>query len=86
LLSMDIQGDVNGPFGPGGAFGPDVTLLSYAYDDGGLKIETGQTQRPPTGAVPEPTSIALGALGALVLGAPALRRWRAQKKAQTTTV
>lgn len=54
----------------GAGTGPDVTLQSYAYDDSGAEI--------PMGAVPEPSTAALAALGALALGG--VRRWRASKK------
>jgi len=64
LLSMDISGSPT-------PAGPDVTLHSWAYDDTGAKIETG--------AIPEPSSAALAALGALVLGSSGLRRWRSRK-------
>jgi hypothetical protein len=47
---------------------PQVTILGYAYDTTGAQL--------PMGAVPEPTSAGLLALGALVLGAKGLRSWR----------
>jgi hypothetical protein len=50
--------------------GPDVTVHGWAYDDSGEKIATG--------VVPEPSSVALTALGALALGG--VRRWRASKR------
>jgi len=51
--------------------GPDVTIFSYAYDNTGAKI--------PMGAVPEPGSAALLALGALALGAQGVRSWRRKR-------
>ena len=53
-----------------GSTGPNVTIYSYAYDDTGAYIATGATP------VPEPSSIAMLVLGALVLGARGLRSWR----------
>jgi MYXO-CTERM domain-containing protein len=48
------------------------TINNWAYDDTGASILTGQTVATP---VPEPASYAVG-LGALALGAAALRRRR----------
>jgi hypothetical protein len=50
------------------AGGPQVTIWGYAYDTTGAK--------PTMGAVPEPSSGALFALGAMALGARGLRKWR----------
>lgn len=52
------------------AGGPNVTILGYAYDNTGLKPTMGQS------AVPEPSSAAFMVLGALMLGARGLRKWR----------
>lgn len=65
LMSMDISPTT----------GPDVTLQSWAYDDSGAKIPMGDT-----GAVPEPSSATLMALGALALGSRGVRRWRSRKQ------
>lgn len=58
----------------GGNFGA-FTLHSWAYDDTGAAITAGQTS-----AIPEPASIATG-LGALAMGAAALRRKRRDAQA-----
>jgi hypothetical protein len=57
---------------------PDVTLTAFAYDDSGAQIVTPLGNGSST--VPEPASIALSGLGALVLGASGVRRWRTAKK------
>jgi hypothetical protein len=51
-------------------------LEGYAYDDSGAYIPAGDT-----GGIPEPSTFVLTGLGALVLGAAGLRRWRAARKA-----
>jgi hypothetical protein len=53
------------------ADGPNLTVVSYAYDSSGTLLPAGDT-----GATPEPSSLAESALAALVLGAEGLRRWR----------
>ena len=52
---------------------PTVTIYGYAYDTSGNPIATG--------AVPEPSSAAILALGALTLGAKGVRSWRRQQPA-----
>jgi len=59
---------------PSNNAGPDVTIFGYAYDDTGALILTG--------TVPEPGSVAIAALGALMLGAKGVRHWRRQRPAQ----
>jgi len=54
-----------------------VTITQYAYDTSGNPLDTGST----LSSVPEPTSTALAGLGALVLGAAGIRRWRKAKQA-----
>ncbi|HEV3079390.1 MAG TPA: PEP-CTERM sorting domain-containing protein [Gemmataceae bacterium] len=53
-----------------------VTITQYAYDTSGNPLPMGSI----TSAVPEPTSTALAGLGALVLGAVGVRRWRKAKQ------
>jgi hypothetical protein len=56
------------------AGGPLVTVLRYGYDNTGAKPTMGQLP------VPEPSSGALLALGAMALGSRGLRKWRQQKE------
>lgn len=58
------------------AGGPTLTIWGYAYDDSGLKPNMGQM------TIPEPTSAALLALGAMAFGARGVRKWR-QTRATT---
>ena len=51
--------------------GPDVTIWRYAYDTSGSPL--------PSGQVPEPSPLALLAVGALTMGSKGLRKWRAEK-------
>lgn len=50
--------------------GPNVTIWGYAYDNTGAKPTMGQLP------VPEPSSGALLAVGALMLGSRGVRKWR----------
>lgn len=52
---------------------PNVTIYGYAYDTTGAQLATG--------IIPEPSSAALLALGALTLGAKGLRSWRRKRGA-----
>lgn len=52
------------------------TIIDYAYDTTGARIQPGQTS-----PVPEPSETIPLSLGALVLGAAGVRRWRASKAA-----
>jgi hypothetical protein len=56
------------------AGGPVVTILRYGYDDSGAKPTMGQLP------VPEPSSGALLALGAMALGSRGLRKWRQDRQ------
>jgi hypothetical protein len=73
LLSLSVTGAVSAS----GTDGPNLTILSYAYDTSGALIAAGDTG---IAAVPEPGAFALTGLGALALGAAGLRRWRAALK------
>jgi len=58
-----------------GSAGPLITLNEWAYDDTpGEFIAAGDT------GVPEPSTMDLTGLAALILGAAGLRRWRAARK------
>jgi len=58
----------------GANLGPDVTIYRYAYDPTGTPIAMG--------AVPEPSSVSLLALGALAFGARGVRAWRRNRPAK----
>lgn len=53
--------------------GPDLKIISWAFDDSGNPLAAGAT------GVPEPGTFAMTAMGALALGAVGIRRWRAAK-------
>ncbi len=57
---------------------PVEQLVSWAYDTTGAEIKAGDTGA----TAPEPTSAALAGVGALMLGARGIRRWRAARKTQ----
>jgi hypothetical protein len=54
--------------------GPLVTITGYAYDNTGAQIPMGAMP------VPEPSTMALLALGALTLGAKGVRSWRRNRE------
>lgn len=62
-------------FGTSGSLGPNLTILSYAYDTSGEILPAGD-QEP----LPEPSAFEMSGLGALALGAVGVRRWRAARK------
>ena len=55
---------------------PALTISGWAYDNTGAQIPMGATV-----SVPEPSAIALLALGALTLGAKGVRSWRRNRAA-----
>jgi hypothetical protein len=68
-----VNADSNDP-----ADGPNLTVISYAYDSSGATLPAGDTGSTP-GSTPEPSSLAESGIAALVLGAEGLRRWRAAR-------
>ena len=66
---------LNGNLASGGDY-PRLTVYGWAYDNTGAQIPMGATV-----AVPEPSSMALLALGALTLGATGVRSWRRNRAA-----
>lgn len=59
-----------------GIHGPNLTIVSYAYDDSGAMLAAGSLTSP----TPEPSTFAMTGLAALALGAAGLRRWRSARK------
>jgi hypothetical protein len=57
------------------AGGPQVTIYRYGWDNTGAQ--------PTMGQVPEPSSAAIVALGAMALGARGVRSWRQKRDAAT---
>ncbi|SPE34239.1 conserved exported hypothetical protein [Candidatus Sulfopaludibacter sp. SbA3] len=65
---LELSLSVSDQWGSDPALGPNLTLISFAYDTSGAQL--------PAGA-PEPGTLSLAALA---LGAAGLRRWRASRK------
>lgn len=57
----------------GAGTGPNVTIFGYAYDTAGNRLSMG--------AIPEPSSAAILAFGAMILGAGGVRSWRRNRPA-----
>jgi PEP-CTERM motif len=66
-------GYIAGTLTDGTFAGLAFNIQSIAYDDTGVRIAMG--------AVPEPSSLVLSAIGALVMGAAGVRKWKQDKAA-----
>jgi hypothetical protein len=75
---VELTYKVTDAFGSNPTFGPDLTVIAYGVDDSGAQIAAGDVGGGA--ATPEPSAIYMSGLGALVLGAEGLRRWRAAKR------
>lgn len=73
-LSLDKNANVSGT---SANLGPDMTITEWAFDSSNLPAGSTGSQ----GAVPEPGTLASTALGALMLGALGVRRWKQAKRA-----
>lgn len=69
-------------FGYGHSFGPNLTVLGWAFDPTGASVAAGDLPPVPSSA-PEPGSFAMTGLAALALGAVGVRRWKAARSTQT---
>ncbi len=58
-----------------------VKIISYAWEPDGHQLMMGEL---PSDAIPEPASAGLMALGAMVLGARGVRRWKQSRQAEQT--
>ncbi|MGA2590585.1 MAG: hypothetical protein ABSH32_11755 [Bryobacteraceae bacterium] len=68
---------------PGGLGGPNVTLVSYAYETSGRQIPAGYRGRALDGDEEAYTAAsARTGVPALALGAAGVRRWRAARQAE----
>jgi hypothetical protein len=59
------------------SFGPNLTIIQYAFDNTGAVLAAGATSNAPS---PEPSTLAESGIAALILGAEGLRRWRKARK------
>jgi hypothetical protein len=59
----------------------DVQVVAYAWEPDGAQLATGAA---PSDVVPEPASSGTMALGAMMLGAAGIRRWKARKTEETS--
>lgn len=78
---------------PSNTSGPDVTLISWAYETSGAQLPAGYHGKKPDGSddisaiapsafdAADPSRLALTGLPALALGAKGVRRWRAARAA-----
>jgi hypothetical protein len=71
---IELSLAVNNAGGSSGTNGPNLTIVSYAYDTNGAILPAGSM----TG-LPEPSTFELSGLAALALGAAGVRRWRAAR-------
>ena len=69
---LHLSFSITNGFGPDPTFGPDLTILGWAYDDSGAQL--------PAGQAPEPASAVSTGLAALAMGAAGLRKWRRARK------
>jgi len=78
---IELSLSVTDAFGNGtnGSLGPNLTIVSYAFDTTGAILDAGDT----TGGseTPEPATFAMTGLAALALGAAGVRRWRKARQA-----
>jgi len=70
---IHLSYSVDPQIGPDPAFGPDLFITDWAYEDSGQPIAAG--------AIPEPGTASTFGLAALALGAVGLRKWRKARTA-----
>ncbi len=59
------------------SYGPNLTIIQYAFDNTGAVLAAGATASLPS---PEPSTLDETGIAALILGAEGLRRWRLARK------